>query len=244
MEFKPSVKEALGYYVYALVDPRDNKIFYVGKGKGDRVFQHAEEKNQSLKLGKPVTCCILRHKLTEETACTVESTLGNLLINKDFDYEDKLLTNIEGIMTTDERNKLYDCSKIKPRKGEKLLLVSLNKSYPKDAEGVYKRANNYERTRKHWCVSDKEGKYWCISFQVIEKIDCVLGVYGREVKAVCIPVSWEPYNKAKENYHYPNNEEIRFGFEGAEVLDSPYLNKDVSDYLPSSRKWSVIYIPN
>lgn len=30
--FKESVKEALKYYVYALVDPRDKRIFYVGKG--------------------------------------------------------------------------------------------------------------------------------------------------------------------------------------------------------------------
>ncbi len=52
--FKQSVKEALNFYVYALVDPRDKKIFYVGKGSGDRVFQHAEdslnENDESLKL--------------------------------------------------------------------------------------------------------------------------------------------------------------------------------------------------
>lgn len=35
--------EALAYYVYALVDPRDNKIFYIGKGKGNRVFLHAKD---------------------------------------------------------------------------------------------------------------------------------------------------------------------------------------------------------
>src|SRR5262245_24839146 len=28
------------FYVYALVDPRDHKPFYVGKGKGNRVSQH------------------------------------------------------------------------------------------------------------------------------------------------------------------------------------------------------------
>lgn len=28
------------YYVYLLIDPRDNKIFYVGKGKERRAFQH------------------------------------------------------------------------------------------------------------------------------------------------------------------------------------------------------------
>lgn len=28
------------YYVYKLIDPRDNKIFYVGKGSGDRAYVH------------------------------------------------------------------------------------------------------------------------------------------------------------------------------------------------------------
>jgi hypothetical protein len=52
-EFQPAVIEALKYYVYCLVNPRDNKIFYIGKGKGNRVFQHAKdslnENDQSLK---------------------------------------------------------------------------------------------------------------------------------------------------------------------------------------------------
>ena len=30
----PGVVEKLGYYVYALRDPRSGEIFYVGKGKG------------------------------------------------------------------------------------------------------------------------------------------------------------------------------------------------------------------
>lgn len=31
--------EGLKYYVYALVDPRDNRIFYVGKGTGNVVYR-------------------------------------------------------------------------------------------------------------------------------------------------------------------------------------------------------------
>ncbi len=31
---------ALGTYVYALVDPRDHSVFYVGKGRGSRVYHH------------------------------------------------------------------------------------------------------------------------------------------------------------------------------------------------------------
>lgn len=34
-------QEKLGHYVYALRDPRDKKIFYVGKGVNDRVLAHA-----------------------------------------------------------------------------------------------------------------------------------------------------------------------------------------------------------
>lgn len=38
--FSQSVIEKLKYYVYLLQDPRDNSVFYVGKGVGNRVFQH------------------------------------------------------------------------------------------------------------------------------------------------------------------------------------------------------------
>lgn len=31
------------YFVYALIDPRDGSIFYIGKGKGNRPKQHLTE---------------------------------------------------------------------------------------------------------------------------------------------------------------------------------------------------------
>ena len=40
----PEVAERLGlYYVYALIDPRDDSIFYVGKGMGLRLLSHGQE---------------------------------------------------------------------------------------------------------------------------------------------------------------------------------------------------------
>ncbi len=39
-EFSPDIIDKIGYYVYRLVDPRNGQTFYVGKGKGNRVFQH------------------------------------------------------------------------------------------------------------------------------------------------------------------------------------------------------------
>ncbi len=43
--FKPYVIEQLGWYVYALRDPRSKQIFYIGKGMGNRVFAHAQAAN-------------------------------------------------------------------------------------------------------------------------------------------------------------------------------------------------------
>lgn len=31
------------YYVYHLIDPRDNSVFYVGKGTGDRINHHQKD---------------------------------------------------------------------------------------------------------------------------------------------------------------------------------------------------------
>ena len=33
----------MSYYVYELIDPRDDRVFYVGKGKKGRIDQHEAE---------------------------------------------------------------------------------------------------------------------------------------------------------------------------------------------------------
>lgn len=43
MADKLTPKQEAVYYVYALVDPRDNSVFYVGKGKGKRHRAHVRE---------------------------------------------------------------------------------------------------------------------------------------------------------------------------------------------------------
>lgn len=81
------------YYVYRLIDPRTCHTFYVGKGCGDRVFQHAKaakeiitenEDEVSLKFqtiaeilasGKEVICFIHRWGLSSTAAFEVEAAL-------------------------------------------------------------------------------------------------------------------------------------------------------------------------
>src|SRR3989338_11289937 len=88
-----STIEKLGYYVYLLIDPRTNKVFYVGKGCGNRINHHllgALEENvketekiktirEIQKAELEVGHTILRHGLTEKEAFEVESAVIDLL---------------------------------------------------------------------------------------------------------------------------------------------------------------------
>jgi len=46
--FSPKEKKHLGKYIYALIDPRDNKVFYVGQGTGNRLFEHLSDADRCL----------------------------------------------------------------------------------------------------------------------------------------------------------------------------------------------------
>jgi hypothetical protein len=88
--FAPGVSEKIGFYVYLLIDPRDESVFYVGKGTGNRCFAHLEEARRMLadtvagyeklarireieSTGAAVKIHILRHGLSESVAFHVES---------------------------------------------------------------------------------------------------------------------------------------------------------------------------
>lgn len=250
MSFKQSVIEGLKSYVYALVDPRDKRIFYVGKGTGDRVYQHVQaalkDDSQSLKLntireimalGLEVKYYIIRHNLTESEAYLVESSIIDLLTYPAFN-KDNILTNIvsghhqwdEGIKTNEEINILYDCPKIEPIHGDRLLLVSLNQSYKQSkASGIYRRDNDYESARK----------YWKIAAWKAERVDYILGIYKGIVRIV---IKVKSHNIVSHGEHGEIYDPPRYIFQGDVMTDSPYLNKDVSDY-PFGSGGAVTYIP-
>lgn len=52
--------EKLGLYVYALIDPRDRKVFYIGQGHRNRVNDHFDETRASISNGGEFTSKIRR----------------------------------------------------------------------------------------------------------------------------------------------------------------------------------------
>lgn len=129
-KLKNDVQKQLKYYVYVLVNPDDNKIFYVGKGKHDRIFQHTKEVERIKELDtdslsekqkkiydiihkeKQPLMYIIRYNLDEHEAFLIESVLIELLNDKRFNLPQhkndevvaELLTNIQGGHSLDKGN--------------------------------------------------------------------------------------------------------------------------------------------
>lgn len=93
------------FYVYGLIDPRTNSIFYIGKGKGKRVFQHLNEKEgvhsntEKLKIireiqkeGLEVEHILIGENLSEDASLLLERILIYRIGRKVFD--EGCLTNI------------------------------------------------------------------------------------------------------------------------------------------------------
>jgi len=162
-------------YVYLLSDPKTNEIFYVGKGKGNRVFSHLKDtadtdkvkKIQELKKQglKPKIEFLVHGIEDEKTIKKIEAAIIDLL-GKD------QLTNIVGgyesssfgRMTLDQIKAKYTSKKAEIK--ENVILIKLSKSFrynmdPRDL---------YDNTRGRWTISEKRRKKIQYAFAVYDGI--------------------------------------------------------------------------
>jgi len=109
------------YYVYELVDPRDNQPFYVGKGKGRRAETHLwevpetrntykENKIQSIRRSgfEPEIRYVANNIEDNELAYSIESFLIKKYGRKGYD-KDGILTNIcENAKPPNHKGKTYE----------------------------------------------------------------------------------------------------------------------------------------
>ena len=178
-DFKNIAKDndvELKYYVYALADPRGEKeqVFYVGKGKGTRMYAHIMEafskenlSNNDLsekvdiiqqihKSGHKVEMYIVHFGLSEEAALLVESVMIDVFNNfKSIDTQSirDLTTKQSGVdsrhgfcnITTLIRT-LKATEPICVQGDEKVLVLKIVEPLTEDNE-------IYERVRKYWRVN-------------------------------------------------------------------------------------------
>jgi hypothetical protein len=225
--FPQEVAEKLGWYVYRLIDPRNGETFYVGKGRGNRVFQHileavdfgGEEDALALKIqrikvikaaGLDINHVIHRHNIeSEEIAYQIEAAVIDAypgLTNKVAGHD----SGDYGSRHVDQLIAEYRAIEFEAQ--EPLLLISIGVTFDDENLSVY------EAVRAAWRLDITRAS----------KVGLVLAHRRGIVVGASRPTVWHPATKEL----FPRFEidlAGRFGFEGTVATDVAelYLNKRV-----------------
>jgi len=203
--FSQAVVEKLDNYVYFLQDPRTKNVFYVGKGVGNRVFNHLDcaidtdgetEKLETIReimnAGKKVSHFILRHGLSEQIAFEIEASLIDFVGME-------ILSNLQcghysndfGLKTVEEITAMYEAKELSTT--EPVLLINLNRLYRRNMT----ESELYDATRKSWVVGTRK-----------EKAEYAIATYRGLTREVYKIENWYPIEvKGK----------IRWGFNGIQA---------------------------
>jgi hypothetical protein len=235
--FSSFVAESIGWYVYALQDPRDNKIFYIGKGKDSRVFAHAEgvlpeaefeanSKNQLIKeilvAGREVNTYIIRHGLkSEQIAFAIESALIDFCDFLD-PQSDNALFSLKNLVsghnsqlaTTDVVISRYQALPA-PDLNEAILLFRPTVLW----RPTLKPEDLFEITHGWWEISPQRAQEARYAFAVCNFV--IRGVYRID--------SWRQQVPSDRGWSEKSIPGKRWGFEGGEAPEmSHFLNKSVA----------------
>ena len=162
--FSQSVIEKLQYYVYFLQDPRNEEVFYVGKGTGNRVFQHlncaVETDRETEKLdrireivssGLVVKHQILRHGLPEVAAFEIEASIIDFVgMTRLTNFQSGHYSSDFGIKTAEEISAMCEAQELSTDIPA-LLLININKLYHRDITDE----ELYDATRMSWVLGKR-----------------------------------------------------------------------------------------
>ena len=236
--FSPFVAEKIGWYVYALQDPRDGKVFYIGKGKGNRVFAHAidvqlEGENfenpkrelirSILDAGIQVNSFLIRHGISsEKDAYVVESALIDFCILLDVSLDNELfqLTNLvrghhhetHGLMSTDVVKSLYDAPPC-PVINESALLFQI----PVRWRPEMTPEDLFESTQGWWKLGSRR-----------EKAQYAFAVSKGVIRAIYRIDNWRERIEGDRDWENDIGKKPRWGFSGVPAENmNQYLNRSV-----------------
>lgn len=229
-----STIEKIGYYVYLLSDPRTGKIFYVGKGVGNRINHHLlgalEEKIKETKkiktirdiqfAGLEVILTILRHGLTEKEALEIESAvidligidnLTNIVLGHHSFVRGKMtLKNIE--VEYEAKNAVFE---------ESAMLIRINKLFRYDMPAK----ELYEATRQDWVIDPRRARITSI----------VCAVYLGIIREVYIADGWSPSPKTLGRWRFHGK------IAPTEIRDK-YIDKSVKHIFKQGSQNPIKYV--
>lgn len=193
--FNTMVSLKLDHYVYALCDPEKvsdplKKVFYIGKGQGNRCFNHAKEergkKDEPLlegehklavirdirKKGLDVEILIVAHGLSADKAFQMEAVLIPLIGTQNKQSGHK---NEEFWLTKPQIQELYDKPVQRKEIDElngKILFVSLNHQ---DIDVLQRNDDDMAKnTLGNWAVSEEKSR----------NVDVIIGVKNKLVVSI------------------------------------------------------------
>jgi len=243
--FSRKTTEKLKNYVYVLVDPHNDEIFYVGKGSTrKRPFDHLNKCNRKNEVdkesriksirsqGKEPIIEIIRHGLSSETALEVEAAVIDSIG----------IRNLTNCIRGQRSERGRATAKIieqqlggRPIKKEsinyKAILFYCHKAYPK--------YNLYDSTRQFWDVSGT---------RVQEKIDgkykylYAFAMKGSLILDVFKILNWYPAGTTISTRKFIKDNSTRWEFIGSFAEDrirNAYRNRVIyknGDPLPATQK--------
>jgi hypothetical protein len=234
--FSLAITEKLGYYVYLLIDPETDEVFYVGKGVGNRLFEHLHEAATSSRStdkldriraiqekGLSVKCRIHRHGLTEKEALEVEASLIDFIGLLELANQVQGHKSEErGQMTVQEIIAKYDPPHIEIT--EPAILIIVNRLYQRDISAE----ELYEITRGNWVIGKRR-----------EQAKYAFAVYHSIVREVYEIERWYPVETDVSHQKVRN----RWRFEGKVAHSMQhYIGGSVTRYLTPGAQSPIRFI--
>jgi hypothetical protein len=248
--FSKALISELNYYVYQLRDPRNNQVFYIGRGRRNRVFQHGKiynkksekdkEKSKRIKFikdsGKQLIEEIVAYGLSEKESRIIESTLIKsytlpALTNEVHGYQGNVPISVKEIVTSISKPIEKFPFNVLFLKINKLWKNSSTEKELKEAIRGYWRLNKEKFAKVRYIIGVTDG----ISRIIVKAKDSKLFQAGIKANYPKAPRKNEFYSKKYKKKYYFLIEPVE------EKMIKRYLNRNFINFVGNFRSSKRYY---